>query len=124
MKRPIGITISALVLGWLAMTGFLNGWVILTDLSSELSKSIGYIAIIYGITALLSTIGLWYMKSWSLVAIRSWMGVCLLFLIAPEDTLNKVMQGGIAGMLGFFVFIISVFWLFDRYVKSKLTTTS
>jgi len=124
MKRPIGITISALVLGWLAMTGFLNSWVILTDLSSELSKSIGYIAIIYGITALLSTIGLWCMKPWSLVAIRIWMGVCLLYLIVPEDTLNKIMQGGIAGMLGFFVFIISLFWLFDRYVKSKLTTTS
>ncbi len=76
---------------------------------------------LYGITALFSAIGLWLMRQWSLVAIRTWTVSYTLFLIVPGDMLNKIMQGGVAGMLGFFVFIIVLFWLFDRYVKSKLT---
>ncbi len=122
MKRPIGITISALLLGWLAMTGFVNGWVILSDLTNALPASNGYLATLYGVAALFAAIGLWCMKKWSLVATRCWMVTCILFLIVPEDTRIKMMQGGVAGMLGFFVFIIILFWLFDRYVKSKLSS--
>ena len=123
MKRPVGIIISIIVLAWLAITGFMNGWTILSDPDGVVPKSIGYVAMFYAVTALLSVIGLWLMKQWGLLAIRIWMGACLLYLIVPDDMLNKIMQGGVAGMLGFFVFIVVVFWLFDRYVKSKLSPT-
>ena len=123
MKRPTGFTISALILTWLAITGFMNAWEILTSMDSEVSRSLGYIAVLYASTAFLSAIGLWLMRQWSLLAIRSWMGTFILFLMVPEDMRNKIMQGGIAGMLGFFVFIVVLFWLFDRYVKSKLSIT-
>ena len=124
MKRPIGIIISVVVLAWLAVTGFMNSWVILSDPGVTISKPIGYFALLYAVAALFSVVGLWLMKQWGLLAIRCWMIACLLFLIVPEDMRTKMMQGGVAGMLGFFVFIIVVFWMFDRYVKSKLTATS
>ncbi len=124
MKRPLGLTISVIVFAWLAITGFMNGWAILSGSAESVPNSMGYIAMFYAIAAAVSAVGLWLMKQWAAIAIRFWMGACLIFLIVPEDMRNKMMQGGIAGMLGFFVFIIVIFWLFDRYVKSKLTDTA
>lgn len=119
MKRPIGFTISVIVFAWLATTGFMNGWTILSGSTESAPNSMGYIAMLYAIAAAVSAVGLWLMKPWAVIAIRCWMVACLLFLIIPEDMRNKMMQGGIAGMLGFFVFMIVVFWLFDRFVRSK-----
>ena len=120
MKRPFGITICALLLGWLAIAGFGNGWIILSGQISELPKSIGLIAFFYGITALSSTIGLWRMKPWGIIAVRSWMAVCLLFLIVFTILFNKLILGGYLGSFGFLIFTGSLFWLLDRYVKSKI----
>ncbi len=120
MKRHIGLTISAIIFAWLAITGFMNGWAILSVSTESAPNLTGYIAMIYAIAAAVSAVGLWLMKQWAVIAIRCWLGACLLFLIVPEDMRNKMMQGGIAGMLGFFVFIIVIFWLFDRFVRSKI----
>ena len=120
MKRPIGFTISALILTWIAITGFMNGWGILSNPATGNSLLTGYIALIYAVAAIISAFGLWMMKKWSVIAVRCWMAACLLFIIIPEDIRNQMMQGGIAGMLGFFVFISIVFWFFDHYINSKL----
>ena len=124
MKRPIGFTISALILTWIAITGFMNGWGILSNPATGNSLLTGYIALIYAVAAIISAFGLWMMKKWSVIAVRCWMAACLLFIIIPEDIRNQMMQGGIAGMLGFFVFITILFWLFDKFVRSKLRTTT
>ncbi|MDW3094427.1 MAG: DUF2127 domain-containing protein [Gammaproteobacteria bacterium] len=124
MKRPIGITISAIFLGWLTISGFGNAWMIISDQSSETPKFIGVIAFLYGISALVSAIGLWGMRQWAIYAVRSWMGTCILFLIVFTTLSDNLILGGLPGALGFFVFITVLFWLFDRYVKSKINQTS
>jgi len=120
MKRPFGITISAFFLAWLAISGFGNAAIIFTGQFPEMPTIVGVVALLYGITALFSTIGLWGMKQWSIVAVRSWMGVCFLFLIVFTTLFHNLMLGGFLGAFGFFLFTLLLFWLFDRYVKSKL----
>ena len=118
MKRPIGITIIALVFAWFAISGFGNAWIILTGRDEEAPTIIGVLALLYSITAFLSTAGLWMMKPWVIYAIRSWMGVCVLFLFMFVWLYEDLVLGSYVGIFGLAVFIFTLFLLFDHYVRS------
>src|SRR3546814_10458015 len=75
-KRPLGVTLLSLLMGWLTLAAALNavgfpsqieGWpVVITVLT-----------IAYAVTAGATTMGLWRMRPWALTAFRIW-GVVLL----------------------------------------------
>ena len=119
MKRPTGITLLSLVLGWLTMAGIGNGWAVLSGSFAPLPPVLGYLALAYAATAFTACLGLWRMKNWGLIALRSWMGVCALSLIVFMYIFSEMVLGGSLGGLGFLAFVGVLFWLLHRYVSSK-----
>lgn len=86
-RRPFGATLISLLLGWLAVAAFLNAFAwkaaALTfneALPPRLSILIGtaqswrftVLALAYGITALIASIGTWRLRPWMAQAFLSW----------------------------------------------------
>jgi len=120
MKRTGGVTVLCIVLAWLAIAGIMNGWAILSGDAVPLAQMLGLIGIAYGVAAAVASIGLWLMRGWSLVALRCWMGTCVLFAGLFGAVNREVMAGGVFGVFGFSVFIAVLFALLDRYVQRAL----
>ena len=124
MKRPIGISILAFVFIWLTIAGLGNAWVIIEGKNSGLPVILGYIALIYGLTTLVASVGLWMMKIWGLYAVRTWMILCGIFFIGFMAVFNRSFFGGILTSIGFLVFIGIIFGFLNSYVTSKLIPDS
>jgi uncharacterized membrane protein (DUF2068 family) len=119
MKRPTGITIVCLALGWLALAGFVNAFVFLSGIETPMPMYVGFIAAAYGITALVATIGLWRMQKWGLQSLRAWMLVCVVLLFAFVPVFG-FMQAPPLMLLLFVTLVASLFWALNRYVSKKL----
>jgi hypothetical protein len=79
IKRPPGITVLALLLGWLAIGAF-----VLT-MTAETLAEIGVRwqlvrlgALAYGLCAIAAAVGLWKMRRWGYLAFVAWVGAVLL----------------------------------------------
>lgn len=120
MKRPTGITLLSLLLGWLAIVGMVNAWFIFSGDFPHLDPVLGFVALMYAASALSSCIGLWQMKSWAPRALHSWMVICLLIFAGFALGFDDFMRGGIPGIIGFAVFIGLFFLGIHRYVQSTL----
>ena len=100
--RPIGITISALVLGWLAIAGAGNA---VLRISSDIS--LGVLATIYAIAAGTACVGLWRMRPFGVLAFRAWcivvaLGVAELLLSRGFPWFRAVIFSLLAGVVLFF----------------------
>jgi hypothetical protein len=120
MKRPAGITLLCLFLGWLTLAGVGNAYFILTNQFAGLPTYLGFFAAVYAITAFVACVGLWRMKRSGLYGLRAWMIVCLSMLIAMIPSFSGVALGGIVGIFIFSLFVAVLFWLVHRYVVSHL----
>jgi hypothetical protein len=73
LKRPTGITVLALLLGYLALGAF-----VLTLTAETLAELhirwqvVRLGALIYGLTAAVASMGLWKMRRWAFVAFLAW----------------------------------------------------
>jgi hypothetical protein len=119
MKRPSGITAIALLLGWLSIAGFGNTFVLFNDMIPDIPAYFGVFSLLYGITALASCVGLWKMKSWSVLMLRGWMLLCLIFILSFSLVFIDYLLGGYVGMLLSLLFIFTLFWFLNSYVGSK-----
>jgi hypothetical protein len=119
-KRPIGFIILSLAMLWLAITGFFNVWAVFTATHQELSIVLGIIGVIYGIAALVTAIQLWRFQPAAIMALRFWMSVCCVYMLAFAFFVKGIVLGGIFGLLGFLVFIGILFAVLDRYVQHGL----
>jgi hypothetical protein len=78
--RPVGISILALFLGWLAVAGFGNsfiwylaasGWPkdaperLVSAVTAIASPVVSMVCLLYGATAAAATVGLWRMHRWA-----------------------------------------------------------
>jgi uncharacterized membrane protein len=111
MKRPVGFTVMALALGWLAIGGVANLFV------GSTQGLLHFFALIYAITAIITAIGLWKMKIWAFPAYLAWMGAVILTMIAMQ--LGRF-RNPWSVFLGFACFVIILLWLLARYVKRTL----
>ena len=123
-KRPIGMTILCLGLGWLTLGALGN--------AAFLMPAVGFpapmiaLALAYAATAGAAAVGLWRMKSWGLTAFRAW-GVVLLCLMVGflwASPLATIVHGNLVenplGFLAFIVVMVLVYWLLHRYIKRRL----
>ncbi len=126
MRRPIGITVLALILGWLSIGGFGNAWVILGTDEPYLPSVLGVLALVYGVVAMALVIGLWRMQPWSIVALRGWMLVCLgtMATFAYTFGVGAVPLIWWVAVLVFFLFVVALFWWLDRYVQRVITAAA
>ena len=111
MKRPVGFTILALVLCWLALAGFGNAFV------GPAQGGFRVLAMIYGIAAISSAVGLYKMSAWANTALSIWAGVMVLTMIVMQ--LGQY-RAALPVFVGFACIVLFLLWLIIRYVKRTL----
>jgi hypothetical protein len=132
-RRPVGATLLALALGWLAIAGFGNAlmWrTVPSSLNVAESSPLGRfieaassplftaVALAYGVTALVACIGLWRMRPWMARAVLAWVtavaitGVWMLLTVPGE-----LLLGGPLAALAFVVGGVTLLLLVYRYVR-------
>jgi hypothetical protein len=78
LKRPVGLTILALLLGWLALGAF--GLTLTAETLAELHvrwQRVRLGALVYGLTAVVAAVGLWRQRRWGYLAFLAWIAVML-----------------------------------------------
>jgi hypothetical protein len=79
MKRPTGITVLALLLGWLAVGASVLAMT--AETLAELGvrwQLVRLGALIYALCAIVAAVGLWKMRRWSYLVFVAWVGAVLL----------------------------------------------
>ena len=113
MPRPLGATVLSILLIVLGLAGFGNAYVMVTE--SEYGAPVfAGVAILYGITALASAIGLWRRKRWAYPAFLLWAAVVLLGAVAFQVLSAEVDWIKVAGFL---LVIGTVLYFVARYVR-------
>jgi hypothetical protein len=78
LKRPLGITVLALLLGWLALGAF--ALTLTAEALAELQRRWQVVrvgALVYGLTAVVAAVGLWKLRRWGYLAFLAWSAVVL-----------------------------------------------
>ena len=119
MKRPGGITVLCLLLGWLTIGGIANGIAILSG-SFPMPRGLGLLALAYVLTAGAAVVNLWRMRPYGLIALRAWMAVCLIFFVMFALVVRDFMLGGYVGGLAFLLVVLWLFRALDGYVCRRL----
>ncbi len=129
-KRPLGVTLLSLAMGWLTFSAFLSAALFLGAFPSAfpgyLANLLAIMAAAYGMTAGATTIGLWRMKPWALTAFRAWGAVCLGQMVAflilfrfdlvierdpvPQSIMLVIFTGT----------VVLIYWLLHRYIKRRV----
>lgn len=131
--RPVGATILALALGWLAIGGFGNALVwraarasfqvpevspLSRFLEAASNPLFSFLALVYGATALAACIGIWRMRPWMDKAFLAWavavttLGVWMIWAV-PRELLLDGTQAGIV----FVGVCVALLWAAYRYVQ-------
>ena len=111
MKRPAGIIIISLLLGWLAIAGFMN--VIFSDHGPILLAD----AMLYGIFAAISAIGLWFLKPWAYPAVIAWSTTCIHSAINMQIMIVRISW---PFFIVFQIIMLAILLLLIFYVYKKL----
>lgn len=114
------MTLICLLLGWLALAGYLNAIMIFFNEEVPIPTWFGLFALAYGVTASGATYRLWQMNRTGVTWFRSWATVVILMSFAMIPIFSDLALGGIGGMLGFVAFAAALLWLLDRYVSAKV----
>jgi hypothetical protein len=98
LKRPVGLTILALLLGWLALGAFVLS--LTAETLAQLHARWQLVrlgALVYGLTAVVAAIGLWRLRRWGYLAFLAWIAVVLsMSLWWPAVLPRPVMPWGAA----------------------------
>ena len=135
-KRPLALTLIALLLGGLALSGLLNSfvWVQLKstlppdapthlreDIEAISSPLFSVVAFSYGVTAALASVGAWRMRSWAAPAVLAWgaaavaLGAVLLAVEpVPEGFTRADLILPAAGFIGLALLIVGAIWIYVR----------
>jgi len=82
LKRPVGLTILALLLGWLAIGAF--GLSLTAETLTQLHARWQLVrlgALVYGLTAVVAAVGLWKLRRWGYLAFLAWIAVVLTMVL-------------------------------------------
>ena len=112
-KRPIGISIISLVLGWLSLAGYIG---IFTKSNLSFIILLGY-----GTTALLSAIGLWKMRTWALRAYFTWCVVVIVMGIYMQ--ISPIYKVPVHLFAIFIFLVVVILGLIAFYIFKKLNRT-
>jgi hypothetical protein len=115
MRRPFGITILCLALGWLTIAGFGNSYLILAG-EFGVPRYHGMLAAAYGASTLFACVGLWRMKVRGLYWLRAWMLICFVLILTTVPVFG-IPLGGAAFILAV---QLVVSWALNRYVSGHV----
>ncbi len=113
MKRKFGASILAGVLAFLSVVGFGNAYAMFAEPGYG-APVLGILALLYGIAAFASAVGLWRMRKWAYRAFLSWVAVVLLMSVVMQ--LSYIHLPWLQ-WLGFWAVAGTGLWLLARYVR-------
>lgn len=124
-KRPLGVTLLSLVMGWLTLAAVLNAFVFPYAIEGW-PLYITVLTTAYAVTAGATTFGLWRMRSWTLTVFRAW-GMVLLLLMAGfvwDSAFLELLTVRPAESLPMFLattgVVALVYWLLHRYIRRRV----
>ena len=117
MHRPLGASILAILLFVLGVAGFGNAYVMSTQFDYG-TPVLAAVAILYGVTALASAVGLWRRQRWAYPAFLSWGAVVLLGFIVSQISIAQLPW---VKVTVFLVVAAVVFYALARYVRKVST---
>jgi uncharacterized membrane protein (DUF2068 family) len=113
MIRPKRITLLSLLLGWLAIGGFGNSYIMLYQ-DTFSNPLMGIISGVYGVLALASSIGLWRLALWSAKLFLSWSALLLIMAFIMQFTFIEI---PIVNFMVFVSVLTIILFGINRYVK-------
>ena len=113
MHRPLGASILAILLLVLGLAGFGNAYVMATQ-SDYGTPVLAAIAVMYGVMALASAVGLWRTKRWAYAVFLGWGVALLLFLIVSQILVAQLPW---IKVMAFLLVAGGVFYVVARYVR-------
>jgi uncharacterized membrane protein (DUF2068 family) len=113
MQRPLGASILAILLLVLGVAGFGNAYVMVAE-SDYGAPVLAAVAVLYGVAAIASAVGLWRRKRWAYVAFLLWGAVVLLGGIVFQVLIAQLPW---VKVLGFLFVAGTVLYLLARYVR-------
>jgi len=119
MIRSKGMTVLCFVLGLLTIAGFGDAIVMLSGQVASSPSWLGYLTLIFGITAGGAAAGLWRMKPWGLYSLRAWFVACFMLLLTSGYLFNSAIYGGIMTVAIIALALAGLFLALDRYVSSN-----
>jgi hypothetical protein len=111
IKRPIGFTILALMLWWLTFAVIVYGFTHNDSLGTILPLS-------YAVTAFMSGLGLWKIRSWALSFFYAWILVDVLMMLVMQ---RGVYELPLPEFTGFALFTVLLLFLCAFYIKRTLS---
>jgi hypothetical protein len=109
--RPIGFIILALLLGWLSISSFVGVFLGVSNLNPIL-------ALLYGVTAIITATGLWKMKSWTFTAYLSWCAAVILMMIVMQ--MGYIYRLPLPMFIAFACVLITIISLIGIYIKKRI----
>jgi hypothetical protein len=119
MQRPLGATILAVSLVVLALAGFGNAYVMVTEFEYG-APILAAVAFMYGISALSAAIGVWRRKPWAYPAFLLWAAVAFFGAVAFQLLIAQLAWIKVAGFL---LVLGLVLYFVARYVR-KISTAA
>jgi len=113
MKRPVGISILAVVLLLLSFAGFGNAYIMLSEPSNG-TPVLAVLAFVYGVTALIASVGLWMQRKWAYWTFLSWATAALATAITMQFSF---VQAPWPKLLVFLLIVVGILWALARYVR-------
>jgi uncharacterized membrane protein (DUF2068 family) len=113
MRRPLGASILAIVLGFLGLTGLGNAYV-MSSHPGYGTSILTLIALLYGLAALASAIGLWLRRRWAYPAFVIWAAVILFGGGGSQLTAANLPWPSV---VVFLVAAATVLYLLARYIR-------
>lgn len=120
MKRPKRLTILSFLLGWLSFAGFANCYVMVSK-GTDNSLLMGVLAGLYGIAALMSSIGLWRLEKWASKAFLIWSALVVVMAFVMQTTFISMPT---LNFFGFLSVVILILFFLNRFVMKVIGNTS
>ena len=92
MKRPKRITAICVIFCFLTLAGFGDSVVLISGELSGTPQWLGFLTLVFGITAGAATLGLWRMKRWGVGALRAWSGTTVVLFVAAAYLFDPLMR--------------------------------
>ena len=136
IRRPVGATFLAFLLGWLGIAGVMNSfvwWTLPSEFVAQTSPTLqsallairtptmSTIALAYGLSALASCVGIWRMRPWMRHAMSCWVtsvgAFCVYMLIAmPPKPVTLLAELAFILPLGF---LVAALWLYVARLSER-----
>jgi uncharacterized membrane protein (DUF2068 family) len=116
MRRPIGVTILAIVLATQTYAGVGNAYFIFTGAAWG-SRASAFLALVYGLVALVAAVGLWRMYKWAYWAVILCSGIIVSLGLSFLPFFP--IRNGIALL----IFVTITLCYLARYVRKALAIT-